>query len=112
VYDAAVCSQPLSYSDGPYFPVSIPGQVFHKEPSMELLTRIRKGTGDRSFPFSRESERVITGAELMAADLAGNDLPTVCDKLKQDYTRLFIGPGELPAPPWESACLHNERLLF
>lgn len=32
--------------------------------------------------------------------------------LRGDYTRLFIGPGKLPAIPWESAALDPDRQLF
>lgn len=34
------------------------------------------------------------------------------ERLKGDYVRLFIGPGRLPAPPWESVYITGERLLF
>jgi TorA maturation chaperone TorD len=29
-----------------------------------------------------------------------------------DYTRLFVGPGKIVAPPWESAQIDDERLTF
>ena len=32
--------------------------------------------------------------------------------LNSDYTQLFIGPGHLPAPPWESVYRTEERLTF
>jgi TorA maturation chaperone TorD len=34
------------------------------------------------------------------------------DKLKSEYTRLFIGPDALPAPPWESVYTTTEQSLF
>jgi len=34
------------------------------------------------------------------------------DKEKEEYRRLFIGPGPLAAPPWESYYRSKERLLF
>lgn len=33
-------------------------------------------------------------------------------KIKEDYNRLFIGPGQLLAPPWESVYLSKERIIF
>lgn len=36
----------------------------------------------------------------------------VLEKLKSEYTRLFLGPTKLPAPPWESVYVSNEPLLF
>lgn len=34
------------------------------------------------------------------------------DDLRADYTRLFIGPGKVIAPPWESVYSNEERLTF
>jgi putative dimethyl sulfoxide reductase chaperone len=34
------------------------------------------------------------------------------DELRSDYTRLFIGPGKVLAPPWESVYYSEERLIF
>lgn len=34
------------------------------------------------------------------------------DGLQADYTRLFVGPGKVVAPPWESIYFNDERLLF
>lgn len=38
--------------------------------------------------------------------------PDALEALKSDYTRLFVGPGKLPAPPWESVYVSGEDLLF
>ena len=32
--------------------------------------------------------------------------------LREEYTRLFIGPAKPPAPPWESVYVSGEPLLF
>lgn len=34
------------------------------------------------------------------------------DKLREDYNALFVGPGHLQAPPWESVYLSEERIIF
>lgn len=45
-----------------------------------------------------------------------NNVPNMSDedykKLKEEYHRLFIGPGHLPAPPWESVYLSKEKIIF
>jgi TorA maturation chaperone TorD len=43
-----------------------------------------------------------------AIEKAAQDLET----LKTEYTNLFIGPGKLPAPPWESVYASKESVLF
>jgi len=34
------------------------------------------------------------------------------DKVRSEFTRLFIGPTKLPAPPWESVYMTKDRLIF
>jgi TorA maturation chaperone TorD len=36
----------------------------------------------------------------------------VFGELRLDYTRLFIGPGKVLAPPWESVYFDEDRLVF
>ncbi|MDQ7092083.1 molecular chaperone TorD family protein [Desulfosporosinus sp. PR] len=36
----------------------------------------------------------------------------VIERACSEYTRLFIGPAKLPAPPWESVYVMKERLIF
>lgn len=69
------------------------------------------------------SEDVATQVQLLVGAQAGR-LTDVQQKLAQaatdahahdlntEYTRLFIGPGKLPAPPWESVYLADGDLLF
>lgn len=38
--------------------------------------------------------------------------PDALEQLKSEYTKLFIGPGKLPAPPWESVYRSADGLLF
>lgn len=45
-------------------------------------------------------------AELLAEAKGG------VETLRGEYTRLFEGPGALPAPPWESVHTSNKRLLM
>lgn len=79
--------------------------LFGNEPSSERLQAI-------SLPLLREASAVlgIGGADELseAIEIASTDL----EKLKGEYTRLFIGPNELPAPLWESVYVTKERILF
>ena len=48
-------------------------------------------------------------AEAFGKALAGlEDVPA----RRIDYARLFVGPGALPAPPWESVCKFKDGSLF
>lgn len=34
------------------------------------------------------------------------------DKIKDEHYRLFMGPGHVPCPPWESVYVGKERIIF
>lgn len=53
-----------------------------------------------------------SGGVLQGAIAEGVRSEQVADTLKSEYTRLFIGPGSLPVPPWESVFVSHDALLF
>ncbi|MCB8818239.1 TorD/DmsD family molecular chaperone [Desulfosporosinus shakirovi] len=87
---------------------------FWQEPSPEFLQSLIQTEQMTSFPFSDESSLIAEGAKDVTSYL--NELKPLrdetFDQLHWDYTRLFIGPNKLAAPPWESAYLNEDRLLF
>lgn len=34
------------------------------------------------------------------------------DKIKEEHYRLFVGPGHVPCPPWESVYVSYEKIIF
>ena len=58
---------------------------------------MREGADDAS----RAWDRFACAAEGMRVETAVGE-----------FTRLFVGPGKLPVPPWESVFVTGERLLF
>jgi TorA maturation chaperone TorD len=38
--------------------------------------------------------------------------PALLQQLTREYTRLFLGPGAPPVPPWESVIISGEPVLF
>ncbi len=66
-------------------------------------------------PFAANQPDVIAGLNLLQtwsnANRGGISMDAF-DNLRIDNTRLFIGPGKLLAPPWESVGLCEERLVF
>lgn len=79
-------------------------------------------------PMDEEALRALgdpTAVEAVAL-LAGDDAPAVqaydrlvgaaesqdVEVLAGEYTKLFVGPGKLPAPPWESVYRGDGDLLF
>ncbi|EHQ88541.1 TorD/DmsD family molecular chaperone [Desulfosporosinus youngiae] len=87
-------------------------RTFALEPSQEYLV-LMKDTIEQ-FPFASESEDIRKGIEAVheslnrSTEIRDDDR----DELHWDYTRMFIGPHKLAAPPWESAYANEGRLLF
>jgi TorA maturation chaperone TorD len=54
------------------------------------------------------------GATALWQDLHGflRSGTDVLPQLRNEYTRLFLGPAALPVPPWESAFMAKEPVLF
>lgn len=89
-------------------------QVFLAEPSGELIQSLAGSGAVRLFPRAADSALIRQGvaeADRFLSSLAGAG-DAVLDDLRWDFTRMFIGPDRLPAPPWESAYRTEDRLLF
>jgi len=89
-------------------------RAFLSEPSLDYLQLLTQEGYLTAFPFGEEEENLSKGIKLVLSYLSSRDvtLNLEFETLHWDYTRLFIGPFKLPAPPWESAYLNKDRLLF
>ena len=87
-------------------------RTFVSEPLQEYLVLMRDTIAQ--FPFATESEDILKGLEAVKKSL--NRSAEISDaereELHWDYTRMFIGPYQLVAPPWESAYANEDKLLF
>lgn len=86
------------------------------EPDGEILTRLSNEATTEIFELFRTDEASAYGVALSdlqfvtKAALAEGDAFT--EKIKGNFTRLFVGPGAVEAPPWESIYLSKEEVLF
>jgi TorA maturation chaperone TorD len=74
-------------------------------PDLTLLDRIGHPGLLDEWPMTDEKSR--HGVRLLLAGAAEGSVP-----LARDHQRLFVGPGPLLAPPYESVYLSREHLLF
>lgn len=88
--------------------------AFAAEPTTESVKYLRESGVLGVFPFRQENEQIRQGALRAEGCLTGPDGGSGhgIDRLRWDFTRLFVGPDRLPAPPWESAYRDEDRLLF
>ncbi len=77
-------------------------------PSQELLDRVRDEELLADWPML-PSELAAAGLENWRSSASTNESR---DEIERDYRELFIGPGHLLAPPWESVYTSDERLIF
>ena len=89
-------------------------QAFAKEPDLHFLASAADDhTEEECALLDDELEEGSTLQKEIAhiASLALKD-DAVAATLKDEYTKLMIGPGTLPAPPWESVYICGDTLLF
>ena len=89
-------------------------RTFLEEPSPDYITLISAPGYLDSFPFAGVQLEICQGIAATTAYLRQQGAPsgTCRDALHGEFTRLFIGPDRLPAPPWESAYQAEGRLLL
>lgn len=91
-------------------------KIFGNEPSLELIEiGVREHTKEALELLLDETDHRFKDYLALLAGLKQElalDAPATLSKLKDEYARLFIGPNTLPAPPWESVYISNERTLF
>lgn len=90
-------------------------RFFIEEPSLDYLAYCVSQGIFNQYPLQENSSEIKTGILDIKRYLDEHDV-TACtedyEKLHWDYTRMFIGPMSLPAPPWASYYLERDQLLF
>ncbi len=91
------------------------GKAFYQYPERAWLQSLIDGDVFAEAPFAGDQPQVSAGLALLRqwseahrAGIAQSAFDDIC----ADYTRLFIGPGKVLTPPWESVYFSEERLMF
>ncbi len=91
------------------------GKALYTYPERDWLNALIGEDIFAEAPFAADEPDVTAAlARLQAwADSNRGGISDVAfDDLRADYTRLFIGPGEVKVAPWESVHFSDERLVF
>lgn len=83
--------------------------VFGSPMEYSTLDEIGKNDSLKSLATFSEGAKVILN---MIESLQERGYEEINKELKEEYTRLFIGPNALPAPLWESVYLDKEHIMF
>ena len=87
---------------------SVLHRLLGSEPTKELLNAVSSEESLAALVlFEGDSEEAIKMKAVLASC---RDLDV--DAARSEYTRLFLGPDKLIAPPWESCYTAKERALF
>jgi TorA maturation chaperone TorD len=88
-------------------------RLYREGPGQDIIKPLLTEDTLAQLAQGEANEESRKGCRMMDEELkAQENLEAYEAKLRQDYTRLFIGPGEIKAPPWESVYRSRERLLF
>ncbi len=91
------------------FAYALMARLFKNEPEEGVVALL-------SEKATIEAILVAAGGDCRAADalteMAASAEEAGIERLRSEFTRLFLGPARLPVPPWESVFSTGEPLLF
>ena len=88
--------------------------VFIEEPTLPFLKLLSNPDFLDIFPFKEDDLNIKEGLQEVTNYLNSEFFLSNegFNQLHWDFTRLIVGPFELPAPPWESSYVRKDKLLF
>ncbi len=87
------------------------GRCFYEPPRAEWLAALARDRLFEAWPFPSGDGNTTAGSAMLAAFCERWD-PARLDALVWDFNRLFVGPGEMLAAPWESVYRSKTKLTF
>lgn len=113
-----VCSTRLDWTPmltGEMLLFGLMGRLLSSEPERDWLQSLVQEDVFSESPFAAENPRVVTGLALLESwsqECCGEVSDEIFDQLQADYNHLFVGPGQVLAPPWESVYFNEARMIF
>jgi putative dimethyl sulfoxide reductase chaperone len=86
-------------------------KAFFEPPAVDFINRLVADDLFADWPIDSQIEEFQIGLKLLRGFCAAWH-PEDLRELAWDYNCLFVGPGPLLAPPWESVYLSDEHLVF
>ncbi len=87
-------------------------KVFAREPDIELLNLLTAESAGEAFALLGSGDDTLARVPAFFAQLRGELNDEFVSEARGEFTRLFIGPIKLVAPPWESVYIGKESMLF
>ncbi len=87
------------------------GRCFHEPPNADWMAALARDRMFREWPFPSAEDDAVAGLALLTAFCESWE-PAMLGRLTWDFNRLFVGPGEMRAAPWESVYRSKTKLTF
>ena len=91
------------------------GKILYQYPEKEERAWFQSLIDSEAFselPITASSGDITVGLELLQKWSQGGLTDKTFTEMQGDYLRLFIGPGKVIAPPWESVFFNDTRQTF
>lgn len=95
--------------------LSLLGKLWFVYPEVEFISSLAAEGVFEEIPLRGEQPEKQVGLSVLQAwarqnqnGLSSEAFEAICG----DYTRMFIGPGKVKAPPWESVYYNDSRTIF
>ncbi len=105
----------VSFLTGELLAATLLGKILYTDPEREWLQSLADENIFAESPLGNAQPDVQLGLNLLqswAETARGAFTENAFDELRDDYTRLFLGPATVLAPPWESVYFNDERMVF
>ncbi len=96
---------------GHYLAYQFLSKVFYEAPAEDFINSLVSNQLFDDWPLDSEEAEIQTGLALLC-DFSQSWNGEKFTALAKEYARLFIGPGHIPVPLWESVYRSPEHLLF
>lgn len=104
-------TDPYQLLTGEMLTFALLGKAFYVYPEQAWIRSLVAEDVFAQAPFAESQPDVVAGLASLqrwSRTVSENAFADLCS----DYTRLFIGPGKVLAPPWESVYFSEDRLTF
>lgn len=88
------------------------GRVFAEEPDACLQELLSSDLTKHALRVVMSVSASDSDSEVKECDSLMFSVEDIASISNSEFTRLFVGPGALPAPPWESVYVSSKRSLF
>lgn len=95
--------------------INLLGKLWYEYPEYEFFQKLVAEEVLLEIPFAEKRAEVKAGMEFLSNWTIQNKeglTKEKFDEIQLDYTRLFVGPDKVIAPPWESIYFNDSRTIF